>query len=194
MPVADVIEMLKERLGNPDFGGLALGGAMTSLSAAVKFVGGDIWTLWVTDRRTEVYRMHPAVAASSATCSTTPSPDDTGAPPCEGAADRAGRPGRTRGARPRDQHAARTGSVPGRPGRRRPAGDLHPDRRDERRPRGPPRWRAHAAGPDAEDSLSWARAEHAGWAVGLYAPEQAYDGRCWRSTPPTTAAWPGCAS
>ncbi len=29
---------------------------------------------------------------------------------------------------------------------------------------------------DAEDSLSWARAEHAGWAVGLYAPEQAYDG------------------
>jgi hypothetical protein len=29
---------------------------------------------------------------------------------------------------------------------------------------------------DAEDSLAWARAEHAGWAVGLYAPEQAYDG------------------
>ncbi len=29
---------------------------------------------------------------------------------------------------------------------------------------------------DAEDSLSWARAEHAGWAVALYAPEQAYDG------------------
>lgn len=29
---------------------------------------------------------------------------------------------------------------------------------------------------DAEDSLSWARAEHAGWAVGLYAPDQAYDG------------------
>ncbi|WP_448640747.1 hypothetical protein [Geodermatophilus sp. URMC 63] len=29
---------------------------------------------------------------------------------------------------------------------------------------------------DAEDSLAWARAEHSGWAVALYAPEQAYDG------------------
>lgn len=29
---------------------------------------------------------------------------------------------------------------------------------------------------DAEDSLSWARAEHEGWAVALFAPEHAYDG------------------
>ncbi len=37
---------------------------------------------------------------------------------------------------------------------------------------------------DAEDSLSWARAEQQGWGVGLYAPEHAYDGDCraWTST------------
>ena len=37
---------------------------------------------------------------------------------------------------------------------------------------------------DAEDSLSWARAEQQGWGVGLYAPEHAYDGECraWTST------------
>jgi hypothetical protein len=29
---------------------------------------------------------------------------------------------------------------------------------------------------DAADSLAWARAEHVGWAVALFAPEQAYDG------------------
>lgn len=63
VPIADVIEMLRDRLGKPEFDGLALGGAMTSLSAAVKFVEGDVWSLWVTDPRAEVYRMHPAVAA-----------------------------------------------------------------------------------------------------------------------------------
>ena len=32
---------------------------------------------------------------------------------------------------------------------------------------------------DAEDSLSWERAEHAGWGVGLYPPDQANtDGEC----------------
>jgi hypothetical protein len=38
---------------------------------------------------------------------------------------------------------------------------------------------------DAEDSLSWARAEQQGWGVGLYAPEHAFDGECraWSSTP-----------
>lgn len=37
---------------------------------------------------------------------------------------------------------------------------------------------------DAQDSLSWARAEQQGWGVGLYAPEHAYDGECraWTST------------
>ena len=29
---------------------------------------------------------------------------------------------------------------------------------------------------DAEDSLSWARTEHTGWGVGLYPPEDQYDG------------------
>ena len=29
---------------------------------------------------------------------------------------------------------------------------------------------------DAEDSLSWDRAEHAGWAVGLYPPDHANEG------------------
>jgi hypothetical protein len=29
---------------------------------------------------------------------------------------------------------------------------------------------------DADDSLAWSRGEHQGWAVALYAPEQAYDG------------------
>ncbi len=29
---------------------------------------------------------------------------------------------------------------------------------------------------DAADSLSWTRAGHAGWAVALFAPDQAYDG------------------
>ena len=38
---------------------------------------------------------------------------------------------------------------------------------------------------DAEDSLSWARAEQQGWGVGLYAPEHAFDGECraWATTP-----------
>ncbi len=31
---------------------------------------------------------------------------------------------------------------------------------------------------DAEDSLSWSRAEHDGWTVGLYRPENQYDGDC----------------
>lgn len=31
---------------------------------------------------------------------------------------------------------------------------------------------------DAEDSLAWARYEHSGWTVSLYAPEEAYDGSC----------------
>ena len=37
---------------------------------------------------------------------------------------------------------------------------------------------------DAEDSLAWARAEHEGWTVGLYAPDQRYDGEClhWATT------------
>ena len=43
---------------------------------------------------------------------------------------------------------------------------------------------------DAEDSLSWARAEHAGWAVTLYAADQAYDGDClaFGSTPESSVA------
>ncbi len=31
---------------------------------------------------------------------------------------------------------------------------------------------------DAEDSLSWDRAQHRGWGVGLYPPESEYDGEC----------------
>ncbi|RFU21035.1 hypothetical protein [Geodermatophilus marinus] len=31
---------------------------------------------------------------------------------------------------------------------------------------------------DAADSLAWARDEHDGWTVGLYAPENQYDGDC----------------
>lgn len=30
---------------------------------------------------------------------------------------------------------------------------------------------------DLEDSLSWARAEHSGWSVGLYRPDAQYDGQ-----------------
>lgn len=29
---------------------------------------------------------------------------------------------------------------------------------------------------DADDSLAWSRGQHQGWAVALYAPQQAYDG------------------
>ncbi|MDK3255266.1 hypothetical protein [Blastococcus capsensis] len=38
---------------------------------------------------------------------------------------------------------------------------------------------------DAQDSLSWSRAEQQGWGVGLYAPQHAFDGECraWISTP-----------
>jgi len=37
---------------------------------------------------------------------------------------------------------------------------------------------------DAEDSLSWARADQQGWGVGLYGPEHAFDGECraWATT------------
>lgn len=31
---------------------------------------------------------------------------------------------------------------------------------------------------DAEHSLAWARAEHVGWTVALYAPLEQYDGDC----------------
>lgn len=31
---------------------------------------------------------------------------------------------------------------------------------------------------EAEDSLSWTRAEQDGWGVGLYAPPEQYDGEC----------------
>lgn len=30
---------------------------------------------------------------------------------------------------------------------------------------------------DFEDSLAWSRAEHVGWSVGLYSPEEQYDGQ-----------------
>jgi hypothetical protein len=43
---------------------------------------------------------------------------------------------------------------------------------------------------DAEDSLSWARAEQAGWGVGLYARGEQYDGQClaWACTADTSMA------